>query len=92
MPPKKGEAVHLKELSETHKEQFVETQMELYGKQEIIQYYSVDPLWGAEAVPGITFYTFCPGRNKRDPKRPGRHQSGTGISFYHPSVQLPFPD
>ena len=62
-PPKKGAAVHLKELFDTHKERFVETQAELYGKQESIRYYCVDLLW----VPFIStrtkrssWYIFCP--------------------------------
>ena len=45
-PSKKGAAVHLKELFTSHKEQFQETQMELYGKRETIRYYCIDLLWG----------------------------------------------
>ena len=54
-PPKKGEAVHLKELFETREERFVETRMELYGKQEIIRYYSVDLLWGQRLYQELRF-------------------------------------
>lgn len=45
-PRKKGAAVHLKELLVTHKGRFREKEVELYGKQEPILYYSIDLLWG----------------------------------------------
>ena len=45
-PPKKGDAVHLKGLFASHKEQFMETETELYGKKKTIRYYSIDLLWG----------------------------------------------
>ena len=54
-PPKKGAAVHLKELFDTHKEQFLETRMELYGKKETIQHYSVDLLWGQKLYQELHF-------------------------------------
>jgi len=37
-PPKKGVAVHLKELFNSHKEQFQEAEVELYGKKETIRF------------------------------------------------------
>ena len=43
-PPKKGAAVHLKELFVSHAEQFRETGIELYGKKETIRYYCIDLL------------------------------------------------
>lgn len=54
-PPKKGAAVHLKELFISHKDQFRETKMELYGKQETIRYYSIDLLWGQKLYQELRF-------------------------------------
>ena len=54
-PPKKGAAIHLKELFKSHKERFLETQMELYGKQETIYYYSIDLLWGQKLYQELRF-------------------------------------
>lgn len=54
-PPKKGAAVHLKELFKTHREQFLETRLELYGKQETIRYYSMDLLWGQKLYQELRF-------------------------------------
>ena len=54
-PRKKGDAVHLKELFASHKEQFAETRMELYGKQETIRYYCVDLLWGQKLYQELRF-------------------------------------
>ena len=54
-PPKKGAAVRLKELFVSNKEQFLETKMELYGKQETIRYYSVDLLWGQKLYQELRF-------------------------------------
>ena len=45
-PPKKGAAVHLKELFLSHREKFQEAGIELYGKKESIRYHCVDLLWG----------------------------------------------
>ena len=45
-PPKKGAVIHLKELFISHKEQFQEAEIELYGKRESIRYYCIDLLWG----------------------------------------------
>lgn len=54
-PPKKGAAVHLKELFISHKDQFRETKIELYGKQETIRYYSIDLLWGQKLYQELRF-------------------------------------
>ena len=54
-PSKKGAAVHLKELFTSHKEQFQETQMELYGKRETIRYYCIDLLWGQKLYQELRF-------------------------------------
>ena len=54
-PPKKGDAIRLKEWFASHKEQFLETQMELYGKQETIRYYSIDLLWGQKLYQELRF-------------------------------------
>ena len=40
-PPKKGTAVHLKELFITRAGEFQETEIELYGKKESIWYYCI---------------------------------------------------
>ena len=48
-------AIHLKELFKSHKERFLETQMELYGKQETICYYSIDLLWGQKLYQELRF-------------------------------------
>lgn len=54
-PSKKGAAVHLKELFVTHKEQFLESEIELYGKKESIRYYSIDLLWGQKLYQELRF-------------------------------------
>ena len=54
-PPKKGTAVHLRELFVSRKDQFLETKAELYGKQETIRYYSVDLLWGQKLYQELRF-------------------------------------
>lgn len=54
-PPKKGAAVHLKELFVSHKEQFLETETELYGKKKTIRYYSADLLWGQKLYQELRF-------------------------------------
>lgn len=54
-PPKKGAAIHLKELFKTHGEQFLETRLELYGKQETIRYYSMYLLWGQKLYQELRF-------------------------------------
>ena len=54
-PPKKGAAVHLKELFGSHKEQFQEAEMELYGKKQSIRYYCTDLLWGQKLYQELRF-------------------------------------
>ena len=54
-PPKKGDAVHLKELFVSHNEQFRETGIELYGKTETIRYYCIDLLWGQKLYQELRF-------------------------------------
>ena len=53
--PKKGAAVHLKELFVSHNEQFRETETELYGKKETIRYYCTDLLWGQKLYQELRF-------------------------------------
>ncbi|MEH2929272.1 transposase [Candidatus Ventrimonas sp. KK005] len=54
-PPKKGAAVHLKELFVSHAGQFQETEVELYGKKEKIRYYCIDLLWGQKLYQELRF-------------------------------------
>lgn len=54
-PPKKGPAVHLKELFSLCSSQFQETDMELYGKKEKVRYYSTDLLWGQKLYREMRF-------------------------------------
>ena len=54
-PPKKGAAVHLKELFLSHREKFQEAEIELYGKKESIRYHCVDLLWGQKLYQELRF-------------------------------------
>ena len=45
----------MKDLFVSHKGQFVETRMELYGKQETIRYYCADLLWGQKLYQELRF-------------------------------------
>lgn len=54
-PPKKGAAVHLKDLFRSRREQFRETEMLLYGKKEKLRYYSIDLLWGQKLYQELRF-------------------------------------
>ena len=54
-----------------------------------IRYYSIDLLWGAEALSGAAF---CAGGDGRHPEHPGKHQPGIGALGHHPALQLPVPD
>ena len=54
-PPKKGAVVHLKELFISHKEQFQDAEIELYGKKESIRYYCTDLLWGQKLYQELRF-------------------------------------
>lgn len=39
----------------SRREQFLEIQAEIYGKQEIIRYYSIDLLWGQKLYQELRF-------------------------------------
>lgn len=54
-PAKKGAAVHLKDLFNSHKEQFQEAEVELYGKKETIRFYCTDLLWGQKLYQQLRF-------------------------------------
>ena len=54
-PPKKGAVVHLKELFASHKEQFQNAELELYGKKESVRYYCIDLLWGQKLYQELRF-------------------------------------
>ena len=54
-PPKKGTAVHLKDLFLTQKENFREVEIELYGKKESVRYYCIDLLWGQKLYQELRF-------------------------------------
>lgn len=54
-PPKKGAAVHLKDLFVSHRKKFQEAEVELYGKKESIRYYCVDLLWGQKLYQELRF-------------------------------------
>ena len=54
-PPKKGAAVHLKELFVSRKEQFQQAEVELYGKKEFLRYYCIDLLWGQKLYQELRF-------------------------------------
>lgn len=54
-PPKKGAAVHLKELFISRAEQFQKAETELYGKKESIRYYCIDLLWGQKLYQELRF-------------------------------------
>ncbi|OBZ14190.1 transposase [Bacillus sp. FJAT-27264] len=45
-PPKKGQAVKLKELFATRAADFQPTTLQLYGKEETVQFLCLDLLWG----------------------------------------------
>ena len=54
-PAKKGAVVHLKELFTSRREQFQETEIELYGKRESIRYYCINLLWGQKLYQELRF-------------------------------------
>ena len=54
-PPKKGAAVHLKELFLSRREKFQDAEIELYGKKESIRYHCVDLLWGQKLYQELRF-------------------------------------
>jgi hypothetical protein len=54
-PPKKGAAVKVYKLFESRKDQFLEADVVLYGKQEHIRYYCLDLLWGQKLYQKLRF-------------------------------------
>ena len=54
-PPKKGAAVHLKELFISRAGEFQKAETELYGKKESIRYYCIDLLWGQKLYQELRF-------------------------------------
>ncbi|KXG76288.1 hypothetical protein [Thermotalea metallivorans] len=54
-PPKKDEAVKLKNLFETKKDSFIETTIMIYGKEETIRYYCINLLWGQKLYQELRF-------------------------------------
>ncbi len=54
-PARKGAVVHLKELFASRREQFRETEIELYGKRESVRYYCIDLLWGQKLYQELRF-------------------------------------
>lgn len=54
-PPKKGAAVHLKELFLSHKDKFQDAEIELYGRKEAIRYLCTDLLWGQKLYQELRF-------------------------------------
>ena len=45
-PREKGKKINLKDIFNEKKDEFIETTMMLYGKEEKIKYLCVDLLWG----------------------------------------------
>ena len=54
-PSKKGAAVHLRELFVSRKEQFLQAEIELYGRKESLRYYCIDLLWGQKLYQELRF-------------------------------------
>ena len=54
-PPKKGDAVHLETLFSSRREQFLETEVVLYGKKQSIHYYCINLLWGQKLYQELRF-------------------------------------
>ncbi len=54
-PPKKGAAVRLKELFISHKEQFQDAEIGLYGKKESVRCCCIDLLWGRKLYQELRF-------------------------------------
>lgn len=54
-PPKKGAAVHLKELFASCMGDFQVAQIELYGRKETVRYYTMDLLWGQKLYQELRF-------------------------------------
>lgn len=54
-PRKKGEAIKLKNLFTDKKDDFIETTMMLYGKEEKVKYLCIDLLWGQKLYQELRF-------------------------------------
>ncbi len=54
-PAKKGKSIRLMELFDQDSEQFLQTKIFLYGKEEIVRYYSKDLLWGQKLYQKLRF-------------------------------------
>ena len=54
-PAKKGATVHLGTLFSSHREQFSDTDVVLYGKKQTIRYYCVNLLWGQQLYQELRF-------------------------------------
>ena len=54
-PPKKGAAVHLKELFTSRAGEFQDAVIETYGQKESVRYYSVNLLWGQKLYQELKF-------------------------------------
>jgi hypothetical protein len=54
-PRKKGETVKLKELFEAAKDKFIKAEIQLYGKEEKIEYLCMDLLWGIKIYHPLRF-------------------------------------
>ena len=88
-PPKKGPAVHLKELFLSHKENFQEAEIGLYSRKKFIRYYCTDLLWGQGLYQELRFVLV---EMDGGPEHPGQHQPGTGAVVHHQALQLQVPD
>lgn len=53
--PKKGPAIKLINLFETKKAEFTKTTLNLYGKEEIIEYFCINLLWGKKLYKELRF-------------------------------------
>ncbi|WBW99491.1 transposase [Oceanirhabdus sp. W0125-5] len=54
-PCKKGDSIKLKELFESAKDKFTESKIELYGKEEAVQYLCINLLWGQKLYQELRF-------------------------------------
>lgn len=54
-PRKKGRTVHLKELFESHKNEFMDGVVELYGKRERVRFLCINLLWGPKLCQELRF-------------------------------------
>lgn len=54
-PRKKGDSIKLKELFETDNDKFIESELNMYGKREVVQYRCLDLLWGQKLYQKLRF-------------------------------------